>query len=274
MDPKIKTYLDRLAASEKRPNSFLFSGANGEEKIEAAFYFIQKISGKTVDGEFLERIKKGIHPDVVILEPEIVEDKKGRTREKEIVIEQIREARRKLKYFPYELEKKFCVVKKAHRMNAESSNALLKILEEPTASTFFILLADDAESVLPTIASRCAVLRFPEAKLPEWNEENRERFRNILREDIFESFDYVDKISKDKNEFIGILKDWEAVAAEGLRKLAKGNWGEQGARENRGKIERVVRLVGEIREAINQLEHSNAGARAVGEKLVLEMSSG
>ena len=44
MDTKIKTYLDRLAASEKRPNSFLFSGVGEEEKIEAAFYFIQKIS--------------------------------------------------------------------------------------------------------------------------------------------------------------------------------------------------------------------------------------
>jgi DNA polymerase III delta prime subunit len=277
MDSKIKNYLDRLAGSPKRPNSFLFSGTDAEEKIEAAFYFVQKISGKIADGEFLERIKQGIHPDVVVLEPETVEDKKGRTREKEIVIEQVREARHRLKYFPYELREKFCVIKKAERMNPESSNALLKILEEPTASTFFILLADDAESVLPTISSRCAVLRFPETNLPGWNEENRERFRNIFKEEIFEKFDYIEKISRDKNELAGIFKDWEAVAAEGLRKLVGGEMGERGEKGGmgaKGKVEKVVGLIGEIREAINQLERTNASPRAVGEKLMLEMSSG
>ncbi|MDD5490117.1 MAG: hypothetical protein PHP25_05570 [Candidatus Moranbacteria bacterium] len=267
INSKIKTYLDRLAGSSKRPNSFLFSGTDREEKIEAAFYFVQKISGKAGNSEFLEQIRKGIHPDVVILEPEIVEDKKGRTREKEIVIEQVRGARERLKYFPYELEKKFCIIKKAQRMNAESSNALLKVLEEPTASTFFILLADDAESVLPTIVSRCAILGFPETKLPGWREENRERFRRMFKKEIFEKFDYIEKISRDKNELIGTLKDWEAVAAEGLRKLALQN-------EAKNKMEKVADLIEKIRESVNQLEHSNASARAVGERLILEMGGG
>jgi len=267
MDSKIKNYLDRLAASEKRPNSFLFLGTDADEKNEAAFYFIQKISGKVGDGEFLERTKQGVHPDVVVLEPEIVEDKKGRIREKKIVTAQIRAARERLKYFPYELRKKFCIIKKAHRMNAESSNALLKVLEEPTASTFFILLVDDAESVLPTISSRCATLRFPETKLPEWDEANREKFRHIFREEIFEKFGYIEKISRDKNEFVGILKDWEAVAAEGLRKLVLQN-------EAKNKIEKVAGLIESIRESVSQLEHSNASPRAVGEKMMLEMGSG
>ena len=260
---KIKTFLDRLAASPKRPNSFLFSGADGEEKIEAAFYFIQKISRKAADGEFLKRIKEGIHPDVVILEPEIVEDKKGRIREKEIVIEQIRGARERLKYFPYELREKFCIIKKAHRMNAESSNALLKILEEPTASTFFILLADDVESVLPTIASRCAVLRFPEINLLEPKEENRARLREILRQDIHEKFDFAEKISKNRNEAIETLKDWESVLSEGLRNLA--------GKENFGKLSPMADLVRQNREAINRIERSNANSRAVLENLLLDM---
>lgn len=263
----MKTYLDRLAVSEKRPNSFLFSGTDAEEKSESAFYFVQKISGKMAEGEFLERIKRGVHPDIVVLEPETVEDKKGRIREKEIVTAQIRAARERLKYFPYELREKFCIIKKAQRMNAESSNALLKILEEPTESTFFILLADDADSVLPTISSRCAILRFPETELPKWNEENREKFRHIFREEIFEKFGYIEKISRDKNELARIFKDWEAVAAEGLRKLALQN-------EAKNKIEKVAGLIGNIRESVNQLEHSNASPRAVGEKLVLEMGSG
>ena len=107
-------------------------------------------------------------------------------------------------------------------------------------------------------------MRFPKTKLPGWSEENRERFRNIFKEEIFEKFDYIEKISRDKNELISILKDWEAVAAEGLRKLALQN-------EARNKIEKVADLVESVRESVNQVEYSNASPRAVGEKLMLEM---
>lgn len=268
MNAKIKTYLDRLAASKKRPNSFLFVGPDKIGKFEAAAYFISKLADRENNAEFLRRVEEKIHPDVVVIEPETVEDKKGRIREKEIVIEQIREARQQLKFFPYELEKKFCLIKKAHRMNAESSNALLKILEEPTASTFFILLASGADSVFPTILSRCSVLRFPETGLPAWDEENRERFRKIFKEEIFEKFEFIEKVSKDKSEFLGILKDWEMVATEGLRKLVSENREDSG---DRGKIKKVVGLIEELRDAINKIEYSNTSPRAVGEKLVLGM---
>lgn len=284
---KIKTYLDRLASSPKRPNSYLFAGPEEVGKFEAAIYFVARLAGKINDEEFLRRAKENIHPDVVVIEPEIVEDKKGRIREKEIIIDQVRKMQERLKFFPYELKQKFCLIKKAQKLNAEASNALLKILEEPTESTFFILLASDAESVLPTIASRCAVLRFVETKLPKWKEENRERLRKIFKEEIHEKFDYAGKISKDKNEMLAVLGDWEMIAAESLRKLARENQenlGHQPARNasrlrreaggrNRGKIRRVVELIEKTRESINFLEHTNASARAVGESLMLDMSS-
>jgi len=264
MNKKIRIYLDRLATSSRQLNSFLFSGADEKEKWEAVFYFIQKLFPKIDKGEFLEKAKKGIHPDVIVLEPEKIEDKKGRIREKEIVIEQVREMRRKLRYFPYELQGKFCIIKKAHRMNEESSNALLKILEEPTANTFFFLLVEDVESVLPTISSRCAILRFPQTILPDWKEENRESFKRLLKADISEKFDYIEKTCRDKNEFIDSLRSWEVVAAEGLRKLVLQN-------ESKSKIEKVVKIIERVRESINQLEYSSASSRAVGEKLFLEI---
>jgi len=265
LNPKIKTYLDRLAGSAKRPSSYLFIGAGESEKEEAAFYFVSKLAGKFGDGEFLERVKAKNHPDVVIIQPEI-EEKKGKKREKEIGISQVRGALERLKFFPYELEKKFCIVKYAEKLNSESANALLKNLEEPKKSAIFILLSSDTESVLPTIVSRCAVLRFPQKSLLGWKEENRERLRGIFKGEIFERFDYVEKISKDKNEMIAVLRDWELVEAEGLRKLVVDN------QVNQGKIKKVIELIGDTREAINRLERTNASARAVGEKLVLGMS--
>ena len=264
MNDKIKTYLDRMVSSRKRPNSYLFLGAG--EKWDAAVYFISALAGKSGDKEFLRRLEERVHPDVVVIEPEIVEDKKGRTREKGIAIEKIRKAQERLKFFPYELEKKFCLIKKAEKMNAESSNALLKILEEPTGSTFFVLLANDADSVLPTIFSRCAVLRFAETELFKWNEDNREKFKSFFKEEIFEKLNYIEKISKDKNEIIGIFKDWELVAAEGLRNLSKDK---EGYWRNQGRMKKVAELLENIREAINRLEQTNASPRTTGERLVL-----
>ncbi len=257
----MQSYLERLAESKSQPGSFLFVGAEETEKEEAVFYFISRVAGKADDAEFIDRVKTKNHPDVIIIEPEI-EEKKGKTREKEIGIPQIREALERIKFFPYQLKKKFCVIKKAQKMNTEAANALLKHFEEPTESAVFILLADETESILPTIVSRCAVIRFSQTELPKWDEENRAQFKKMLQQEIFERFDYIEKISKNKNEMIAELKDWELVAAEGLRKLVKKN-------ENRKKIEKVVNLIENIRKAITRLEYTNASARAVGEELVL-----
>ncbi len=263
MDAKIRTYLDRLADSENRPSSYVFAGQDGKAKEDGAFYFIAKIAGKSGDSEFLDRAKSKNHPDVVIIEPEI-EEKKGKKREKEISIAQVRGALERLKFFPYELEKKFCVVMRAEKMSAEASNALLKSLEEPSEKAIFVLLANDAETVLPTIVSRCAVLRFAQTELPKWREENRKKLMEIFREEIFERFDCVEEASKNKSELIILLKDWELVMAGSLRKLT-------GNPENGRKIKKVVELIENTREAVNRLEYTNASARAVGENLMLQL---
>jgi DNA polymerase III delta prime subunit len=262
-DPKIKTYLDRLTDSASRPSSYIFAGAGESEKEEAAFQFIAKIAGKFGDKEFLNRVHGKNHPDVVIIEPEI-EEKKGKTREKEISISQVREALERLKFFPYELKTKFCVIKKAQKMNVEAANALLKSLEEPSDKAIFILLANNMESILPTIVSRCAALRFPETSLPAWSEANREKMRKILKGEVFERFEYIEKISKNKKDFSAVLGDWELVMAESLRNLV-------GRKEDDRKIKKVIELIEATREAINRLEQTNANARGVGEKLMLNI---
>ena len=61
---------------------------------------------------------------------------------------------------PHEASHRMVLVAEAHKMNQEAANALLKILEEPPAGTFFILTAQDLSGLLPTIISRCRHLRF------------------------------------------------------------------------------------------------------------------
>jgi DNA polymerase-3 subunit delta' len=60
------------------------------------------------------------------------------------------------------------VVEDLGRMKPEAANSLLKTLEEPSEGVVFFLTANDEDSVLPTIRSRCAVTRFqsvPDAEM-------------------------------------------------------------------------------------------------------------
>lgn len=66
--------------------------------------------------------------------------------------------------------KKIIVLPHAHRMNAESANTLLKILEEPPPGSHWLLLCNEPGQLLPTIRSRCQSLVIgPDADLDTAN---------------------------------------------------------------------------------------------------------
>lgn len=56
--------------------------------------------------------------------------------------------------------RRIAVINDAHRLTTEAANALLKTLEEPPANALILLICDDPDSLLPTIRSRCQVIRF------------------------------------------------------------------------------------------------------------------
>ncbi len=57
-------------------------------------------------------------------------------------------------------KKRVFIISQAERMNRESANKLLKLLEEPPRYVLFILVSSRAEQLLPTIVSRCQPIRF------------------------------------------------------------------------------------------------------------------
>lgn len=80
-----------------------------------------------------------------------------------IKIDQIRELQINAYLTPQRAKCRLVVLEGADRMNTASANALLKILEEPAAHSVFILLAQQLGTVLPTILSRCQLIRFASA---------------------------------------------------------------------------------------------------------------
>ena len=71
---------------------------------------------------------------------------------------------------PYEASHRFTIISDAHTMNPESSNALLKILEEPPDRTILILTTSRRSDLLPTIVSRCQEVHF--SPIPQQNLED------------------------------------------------------------------------------------------------------
>lgn len=87
-----------------------------------------------------------------------------------IKVDQIRSVAATAYILPSEAEKKVYVLRQADTMNLNAQNAFLKLLEEPPQSAAFILAAASPELLLPTVRSRCALLRDPAEQLQESDE--------------------------------------------------------------------------------------------------------
>ena len=110
----------------------------------------------------------GPHPDVIVLTHLPKDDKEEKKREagqdyelaRNIKVSQVREMQRRLATRPTLGSRRAIVIDPADDLETSASNALLKSLEEPPAGTFFLLVAHRPARLLPTIRSRCRVLRF------------------------------------------------------------------------------------------------------------------
>lgn len=109
------------------------------------------------------------HPDILIPEhpPENKEEEKKRAdgqedirRKRSIPIDEIRAVQQRLTTRPTLGHRRAVIIDPADDLEKSAVNALLKSLEEPPAGTYFLLVAHRPGRLLPTIRSRCRMLRF------------------------------------------------------------------------------------------------------------------
>lgn len=151
--------LRRAIEQEKVVHSYLFAGNEGIGKRWVALQFAKALNcleGGGKNGNACDhclsckKIDHRLHPDVMLIEPE------GQT----LKVDQVREMQRDLAFRPYEGKRRVCILTAADRMAPNMSNTLLKTLEEPPLHTVIILLANNPRLMLPTILSRCQLIRF------------------------------------------------------------------------------------------------------------------
>ncbi len=109
------------------------------------------------------KLAHGTHPDLTWV------SKSG----KRISIDQVRELQQKALYPPIEAPKKIYVIESVEDLSLEAANSLLKILETPPRYLIFLLIAKST-NILPTILSRCHVVKLPTPP--------RHQIEKILRE--------------------------------------------------------------------------------------------
>jgi DNA polymerase III delta prime subunit len=143
----IKSYLTQALSKGTLPHALLFSGPEGSGKSS----FAKELSCHLLGAE-QARIEKENHPDFHVLRPE---GKSGLHS-----IETLRHLIDESHIAPFEAASKVFLIREAHRMQPAAGNALLKTLEEPLPNTLLILLTSALQEILPTIASRCSILRF------------------------------------------------------------------------------------------------------------------
>ena len=109
------------------------------------------------DNKVMQLILSGGHPDLKWVERGLNE--KGKPRQ-DITVDQIRELNQFFSLRPAMSGWRVGVVDALDEMNVSGMNALLKTLEEPPNNALLILISHGTQPLLPTIRSRCQVLRF------------------------------------------------------------------------------------------------------------------
>jgi len=180
--------LERALSTGKVHHAYRFEGPSGVGKEMAAFAFAQALvcASTPPEGQAYracgqcsacnravtfssEPPQVPIHPDIVIIErglypPEAL--RRNRPELQEISVDQIRRlVLERASFPPHEGRARVFIVRRAHELSLSAANALLKTLEEPLRNTYFILVTDRGNDLLPTILSRTQVVRF--GPLPE-----------------------------------------------------------------------------------------------------------
>ncbi len=167
----VRRFLSKSIESGKVSHAYLFVGPRNVGKKTMASHFIssllchgEKAAVSPCGNCFgCKQFARNIHPDVFFVKRE--RDEKAEKMKKNISVEQMRELQNKLNMGSFLNSYKAALIEEAEALSLSAANSLLKTLEEPAKKTVLILLAETISSVIPTVVSRCQVVRFyPVAK--------------------------------------------------------------------------------------------------------------
>jgi DNA polymerase-3 subunit delta' len=224
--------LRQMWAEERLPHGLIFAGPVGVGKATtadamAALFLCEKPTKAGACGKCpsCHLLVAGTHPDYHVLVKEMIRAYKPDSKATGMGIDVVREelVRRAGSKTAMGQGKVF-VIEQAELMTPDAQNASLKTLEEPSGRTLIVLLTDAELSLLPTIRSRCQVVRF--AKLGDEIVSRELQKRQIGKQDATDAAGFADGS-------LGLALRWlaEGVVARGreVRQRIEGLLGGGGA---------------------------------------------
>ena len=188
-----------LYEKKKLPNVVLLNGPKGLGKSTFIYHFINFILSQgekdpysvknfaiNSDNKTFKLIQNNIHPNFFLLENDSID--------KDIKIEQVRNLLKFLNKSTYSKNLKVVLLDNADCLNLNSSNALLKALEEPPDNTYFFLINNSPSKISDTIKSRCVQFKFHFSLLEKKNIfiNISENYEFNYTEDYLDNFLYFD----------------------------------------------------------------------------------
>jgi DNA polymerase III subunit delta' len=171
---RVKAALKRMLVADRLPGALLFTGEEGIGKKLFALEIARALNCRTPkdheacgvcssctriaklnypqreDAEEWTQIIWTDHPDVgLVVAPKRV-----------LRVEQMRQIEKEANFRPFEGKARVFLIDEADKLNDASANALLKVLEEPPKTSYLILITARPAMLLPTILSRCQMIRF------------------------------------------------------------------------------------------------------------------
>jgi DNA polymerase-3 subunit delta' len=159
--PHARAVLTAALPPDGRPShAYLFHGPAGAGKREAARAFAAELlaEGAPDPDNARVRVHHGVHPDLTWVTPSGAAEMLVGDIDEPVVAAASRT--------PFEARRRVFVIERAETMNEQSQNKMLKTLEEPASFAHLVLLSSRPGKLLPTIASRCQLVRF-DAPAPE-----------------------------------------------------------------------------------------------------------
>ncbi len=178
-------------------HAYLFSGPKETNQVITAKNFIKAII--KADSVAAKRIDEDDFLDLLYI---------TKQQKNEITIDAIRAAQDFFYQTSAEGKHKFVIIDLVEDLNVNAANALLKILEEPSQNTHLFLISNGFYKVLPTIRSRCRIIRFNPVNDKFENNELYDQIKQLILEFNIIAFNkFADNLGKKSSQQWNDIKD-------------------------------------------------------------------
>ena len=158
----ILKYISSAVENNRVSHAYILNGERGSGKRMLANLFAMTLLCETGDNEpcgkchSCKQAESGNHPDIIRVTHE---------KPNSISVDDIRtQVNNTVDIKPYQGPCKVYIIPQADMMTPQAQNAILKTIEEPPSYAVFLLLTENAETLLPTINSRCVMLKLRNIK--------------------------------------------------------------------------------------------------------------